>query len=90
MALSTQQLDSMLKQEPMTKRYFIGVFPSCFINQVSLPRRNHCFITNTDNHESSGEHWNAWFVRDGILYFSIHLDVLLWMRHCPIVIEILY
>ena len=70
MALSTLQLNQILTQEPSIRRYFIGTFPSCLVNPKCLPRRRQfCFVTNTENHESSGEHWNAFFVRDKTLYF---------------------
>lgn len=67
MALSTLHLDSILKGNDISKRYYLGTYPSCL---VSIPRRRrYSFITNTDNHSSSGGHWNAWFINDGTLYF---------------------
>ncbi len=67
-SLTTGHINSILKGNAMTKPYFIGTFPSCMIGP--LPRRKeYCFITNTDNHESSGTHWNSWVVKDKIIYF---------------------
>ena len=70
MALSSSHLQSILKREPSTSRYFIGVFPSCLVNPSIFPRKKQfCFITNTDNHERGGDHWNGFYIRDGVLYF---------------------
>ena len=67
MALSTVQLESLLRRNPITKRYFIGVYPSCIYPRSR--KKTYCFITNTDDHEEGGEHWNGFFVRDKTLYF---------------------
>ena len=67
MALSTVQLESLLRRNPITKRYFIGVYPSCIYPRSR--KKMYCFITNTDDHEEGGEHWNGFFVRDKTLYF---------------------
>ena len=68
MALNTSNLNTILNENCVTKRYFIGTFPSCTIGR--LPRKKaFAFITNTDHHNNSGTHWNAWFARDGTVYF---------------------
>lgn len=65
--LSTDHLNSVLKSNPTSKRFFIGTFPSCLI--VRTRKKEFGFITNTENHESGGLHWNGWFVRNNVIYF---------------------
>ena len=68
MALNTSHINKVLNGSSVTNRYFIGTFPSCEIEK--LPKRTiYSFVTNTGDHLSSGVHWNAWFVRDNMLYF---------------------
>ena len=58
--LSTNEIDSILKNNVVTKKYYIGTFPSCVIPETG--RRIYFFITNTHVHNEPGEHWNCWFV----------------------------
>ena len=67
--LTTSRIDSMLRNNAATKKYYVGTFPSCL--SVKTNKRDYCFITNTDNHEEPGEHWNCWFVRGrNIIFFD--------------------
>ena len=67
-ALSTLEIDRILKNNPVTKKEFIGTFPACI---VPTPRDRYAFITNTHSHEKPGEHWNSWVVdKDSVLFFD--------------------
>lgn len=65
--LTTKQLNEILKNNNVTKRYFLGTFPAC--NYPISKNGIYSFITNTDEHNQPGEHWNSWFVRDGKIIF---------------------
>ena len=67
MALSTKELDEILTNNNVTKNTFIGTYPSCM--SPSTKKKIYSFITNTDDHFSSGTHWNAWFVNNNELTF---------------------
>ena len=67
--LTTNEIDSMLKGNTVTRNHYIGTFPSCFI--PNSDKNIYCFITNTDDHDGSGQHWNSWFVRgERITFFD--------------------
>ena len=59
-ALTTIELDRILKKNPVTGRFFLGTYPSCM--SPSTSKKKYSFITNTDNHELGGIHWCAWMV----------------------------
>ena len=67
MSLSTDELDLILSKNSVTKKFYVGTFPSCIF--PSTRKRRYAFITNTDNHHESGTHWNAWFISDNQLTF---------------------
>ena len=65
--LTTKQLNKILKDNNVTNRYFLGTLPAC--NYPKSKNDVYSFITNTDEHNQPGEHWNAWFVGDGKVIF---------------------
>ena len=67
-ALTTFKLNSGLKKNHATKKNFIGTFPGCVL--PSKNTKHYSFITNTDLHRQSGEHWNAWVVKENNIIFS--------------------
>ena len=67
--LTTLQLNEVLMNNPVTKKYYIGTFPGCVIPAVKS--KKYSFITNTDLHDQRGEHWNAWMVQgQKVLFFD--------------------
>ena len=66
-ALTTQTLNKILLKNPVTKKNFIGTFPGCI--SPSKDAKQYSFITNTDLHHQSGEHWNAWIVKENKIVF---------------------
>ena len=67
--LTTIQLNDVLMNNPVTKKYYIGTFPGCVIPAVKS--KKYAFITNTDLHDQRGEHWNAWMVQgQKVLFFD--------------------
>ena len=67
--LTTIQLNNVLMNNPVTKKYYIGTFPGCVIPAVKS--KKYSFITNTDLHDQRGEHWNAWMVQgQKVLFFD--------------------
>ena len=67
MALSTSDLNTILGGNNVTKKSYIGTFPSCMHPLSS--KKIYSFITNTDNHHYTGTHWNAWYVKNATLTF---------------------
>lgn len=59
MTLSTQDLNKILTQNNVTRRRFIGTYPSCIFPLTD--KKVFTFITNTDDHMSNGTHWNVWY-----------------------------
>lgn len=58
--LSTLDLSKVLTDSPMTRRFFLGVYPAdIFPIQSLLPN---CCIWNTADSRSKGEHWVACFM----------------------------
>ena len=69
MALSTTHINSVLRGNDFTKRYFLGTYPSCLIK--TLPNRKCAFVTNEERHDQNGSHWNAWWVNnDSVIFFD--------------------
>ena len=66
-ALTTLKLNGILKKNPVTKKTFIGTFPGCVSPSTNL--KQYSFITNTNLHHQSGEHWNAWIVKGNHIIF---------------------
>jgi hypothetical protein len=68
--MNSIQIDSILKRNCHTKKYFKGVYSSN--NIPLLEKYPHCFIANTDKKGTRGEHWVAFFVNNekNIEYFD--------------------
>ena len=58
--LTTKDLNKILYENSVTKRFFVGSHPSCILPKTT--KTFYSFITNTQNHDEFGEHWNAWIV----------------------------
>ena len=65
--LTTNQLNKILIDNNVTNRYFLGTFPAC--NYPISKKAIYSFITNTDEHDQSGDHWNSWYVHDKKVIF---------------------
>ena len=66
-SVTTKQLNKMLRGNNVTNRYFLGTLPACIY--PNSKNDVYSFITNTDEHNESGEHWNSWFVRGNKVIF---------------------
>ena len=67
--MNTLDLNKTLRGNPVTKRFFLGTFPACITPETN--KKFYTFITNTENHDESGEHWNAWVVdNDNTMFFD--------------------
>ena len=68
--MNSKQIERILKNIKVTRKYFLGVFASNNIpKHKSYP---YCFIANTGKLGTSGEHWVACFVENSkkIEYFD--------------------
>ncbi len=65
--MNTLDLNDALFNNTVTKRFFLGTYPACIIPETN--KKFYTFITNTENHNESGEHWNAWVVDNGDVTF---------------------
>ena len=68
--LTTEDLNTILKENHVTKKSYLGTFPACVFPDTG--RKTYSFISNTSNHlDFKGEHWVAWFVNgDTIKFFD--------------------
>ena len=66
-ALTTTELNHKLLSNAVTRRYFVGTYPACITPITN--KTIYSFITNVDEHDEVGQHWNGWFVRDSKLLF---------------------
>ena len=67
--LTTKDLNKILYENSVTKRFFVGTHPSCILPKTT--KTFYSFITNTQNHDEFGEHWNAWIVDGkGLTFFD--------------------
>ena len=66
-ALTTHDLDRVLKQNAVTKRYYLGAYPSCI--RPKRMKKAYAFISNGQTHEQGGDHWFAWFVEEDKISF---------------------
>ena len=57
--LTTIDIDSVLFNNSVTKRDFIGTFPSCIVPYST--RKCYSFIANVDEHDEKGKHWVSFF-----------------------------
>ena len=51
----------------VTRRYFFETYPACIIPITH--KTIYSFITNVDEHDEVGQHWNGWFVRESKFLF---------------------
>ena len=58
--LSTLDINRILRANSVTDSYFIGTFPACIT--PTTEKKAYAFITNIDDHNMPGQHWNAWFI----------------------------
>ena len=65
--LNTWELDMMLHGNAVTQRTFLGTYPACM--NPKTKRTFYTFITNSEEHDKAGEHWNAWVVSGSTVTF---------------------
>ena len=67
--ISTTDINHILYENAVTRRYFVGTFPACMAPKTR--RKLYTFITNSEEHDKAGEHWNAWRVKNqDIIFFD--------------------
>lgn len=72
--MNSVQINSILKNNCHTKKYFKGVYSS---NNIPLFKNHpHCFIANTDRKGTRGEHWVAFYVNNDkhVEYFDSYAE----------------
>ena len=68
-SLTTWKLNEILKNNAVTRRYFLDTYPACLSPLTA--RRKYSFLSNTDEHDERGVHWCAWMVdEDKITFFD--------------------
>ena len=68
--MNTTEIDNAMFSNAVTKQYYIGTFASDQIPEVPSPKT--CFISNTEPHNNTGEHWVAFYVdvTGNVFYFD--------------------
>jgi hypothetical protein len=67
--MDTDTLNHVLFRNPYTRDYFIGTFPACARATIRSRKNIYGFITNTENHDESGNHWCGWWIEDRCAIF---------------------
>ena len=67
--MDTDTLNRVLFTNENTRDYFIGTFPACARAPLRSRKKTYGFITNTEKHDESGNHWCGWWVEDGRAVF---------------------
>lgn len=60
--MNSKQIESILKRNCHTKKFFKGVYSSN--NIPHFKTYPHCFVANTDRKGTYGEHWVGFFIKD--------------------------
>ena len=61
--MNTQQIDSLLKRDPFSKKIFKKV---CALDQIEQPTSPSAYVINSDPSNKPGEHWVAvYFDKNG-------------------------
>lgn len=61
--MNSAELHKILSRDPFTMKYFVGVFPSDKIPELSS-NRSFAMVINTDKSTEPGSHWVAIFVEN--------------------------
>ena len=64
-ALTTQQLDYLARQDPHLKPIFVGVFASDRLPKQPNLKEPQAYIVNTDPHDKAGSHWISIYTDEG-------------------------
>ena len=64
-ALTTQQLDYLAKQDPHLKSIFVGVFVADRLPSKPDLYEPQAYIVNTDPHDQPGSHWISFYTHQG-------------------------
>lgn len=60
--MNSSQIHTILSRDPVSARYFEGVFPS---DKIPTIRKFPCaLVLNTDKHDEKGTHWLAVYIQD--------------------------
>lgn len=59
--MDTTQLQYVFSNDPRTRKYFLGVFPSNYL-PMQIPKFPSCFVANVDSSEKPGSHWVAFYL----------------------------
>lgn len=60
--MNSSEIHTVLSRDPVSTRYFAGVFPS---DRIPIIRNLPCAIVlNTDKHNEKGSHWLAIYIQD--------------------------
>lgn len=66
--MNTYEIEKTVERDKCLSRYFLGVFASDMLPQIS--EKPACFIANTDPSGAPGEHWVAMFFDKNVEYFD--------------------
>lgn len=85
-ALTTQQLDYLARQDPYLEPIFRGVFASDQLPKEKDRRERSAYIVNVDTHDKPGSHWISIFVeKDQCQVFDSYGIPIKWYKPSPFV-----
>ena len=59
-ALRTEDLNNIIQTNAVTRKSYLGTFPSCVFPKTN--KQVYTFVSNTSDHLDTGEHWVCWFI----------------------------
>jgi len=85
-ALTTQQLDYLARNDPYLEPIFRGMFASDKLPKEKDTRRRSAYIVNVDTHDKPGSHWISVFVENGHCeFFDSYGMPIKWYKPSPLV-----
>ena len=62
--MNTQQIDQLLRKDPLTKLYFIGVYAADQLASLKITKEKWLLVCNCCPSSLPGQHWIAFFGND--------------------------
>ena len=77
-ALRTEDLNNILQTNAVTRKSYLGTFPSCVFPKTN--KQVYTFVSNTSDHLDTGEHWVCWFINGLMVLEFLFLIVMEGVR----------
>ena len=65
--LDTREINEILDNSNVTRGKYLGTYPACIYPKSN--KKCYAFISNTDEHNETGQHWCAWVIKGESIFF---------------------